>query len=65
MAGQQPASLSGMVQLQGVTLPPVDSTMDAHMDMSATEPEPNQDDVHMGDDDGAQDSEKEVTEGTT
>ncbi len=65
MAGQQPVPPSGTVQLQRVTPPPVDSTTDTRMDMSATEPELNQDDVHMGDDDGPPDSEKEVTEGMT
>ncbi|MCP4550433.1 MAG: hypothetical protein GY835_28575 [bacterium] len=64
MAGQQPAALSGAVQLQGVTPPPVDSTMDNRMDMSATEQEPDQGNINMGDGDGAQDSEKEVTEET-
>ncbi len=66
IAGQQPVPPSGAVQLQGVTPPPpppVDSTTE--MEMSVTEPEPKQDDVHMGGDDEAPDSEKEVTEGTT
>ncbi|MCP4545484.1 MAG: hypothetical protein GY835_03325 [bacterium] len=64
MARQQPVPLSGAVQLQGVMPPPpVDSTME--MEMSTTEMEPKQDDVHMGGDDKAPDSEKEVTEGTT
>ncbi len=64
IAGQQPASLSGTVQLQGVTPPPVDSTTDNRMDTGATEQEPGQGDFEMGDGDGAQDSEKEVTEET-
>ncbi len=64
MAGQQPVPLSGAMQLQGVMPPPpVDSTME--MEMSTTETEPKQDDVHMGGDDETPDSEKEVTEGTT
>ncbi len=68
MARQQPAPLSGMVQLQGVTPPPaVDVTADARMDTSATEPQPElgQGDVVMDDSKGAQDSEKEVTKDTT
>ncbi len=65
IARQQPAPLSGTVQLQGMTPPPVDLTTDARMDTSATEPELGQGDVEMGDGDGAQDSEKEVTEETT
>ncbi len=64
MAGQQPVPLSGTVQLQGVTPPPpVDSTMET--ETSTMEMEPKQDDVHMGGDDEAPDSEKEVTEGMT
>ncbi len=64
MAGQQPVPPSGAVQVQGVTPPPpVDSTTE--MDTSAMEPELKQDDVHMGGDDEAPDSEKEVTEGMT
>ncbi len=66
IAGQQPAPLSGMVQLQGVTPPPaVDSTMDIQMDTSATGPKLGQDDVAMDDGEGAQDSEKEVTKEMT
>ncbi len=64
MAGQQPAALSGVVQLQGVMPPPVDSTMGNRMDTSATEQEPDQGNINMGDGDRAQDSEKEVTEET-
>ncbi|MCP4543153.1 MAG: hypothetical protein GY832_39065 [Chloroflexi bacterium] len=66
IAGQQPAPLSGTVQLQGVMPPPVvNSTADACMDTSATGPEPGQGDVVMDDDKGAQDSEKEVTKEMT
>ncbi|MCP4543465.1 MAG: hypothetical protein GY832_40655 [Chloroflexi bacterium] len=65
IAGQQPAPLSGMVQLQGVTPLLVDSTTDAQMDMSTTGPELGQDDVEMGDGERAQDLEKEVTKETT
>ncbi len=68
MAGQQPAPLSGMVQLHGVTPPPaVDVTADARMDTSVMElqAELGQGDVVMDDGKGAQDSEKEVTKETT
>ncbi len=61
MAGQQPAPLPGVAQLQD-PMPRLaaDPTKDTHMDTGAMEADQNQGDVLMGDGSGAQADDSET-----